>query len=214
MLTSTGKNIFTTAYVLFLIIGCFLFYNYSKPELELALNQYNTPYFDFFFKYYTYVGDAIIFIIANVVILIFNRRNGALMAIAGILQMIIVRGLKWYVFPSAARPAHYLANVMPNYPVHYVDGVVLHSFDSIPSGHAATAFTMFTMIVLLLISHKPLLSFLCFLAALLVGISRVYLMQHFVFDIYFGSLIGVLSAFFVYKYAGKYLLNTESKKLE
>ena len=36
------------------------------------------------------------------------------------------------------------------------------------------------------------------LAALLVGISRIYLVQHFLKDIYLGSILGVLAALLMY----------------
>lgn len=208
MLTSSGRNIFTTAYILLLILGCFLLYNFSKPELELIINSYNTPYFDVFFKYFTYLGDGIFFAIVCVAVLIYDYRKGILIILGGLLQMIIVRGLKWYVFPQTPRPSMFLALTMPDHPIHYVDGEVINSIDSIPSGHTATAFTLFTLLVLLIFYKKPLVSFICFLAAFLVGFSRVYLMQHFVFDVFFGSFIGVVSAFVVHQYLGKYILKT------
>jgi membrane-associated phospholipid phosphatase len=34
--------------------------------------------------------------------------------------------------------------------------------------------------------------------AILVGISRIYLLQHFFVDIYFGSIIGFLNGIFVF----------------
>lgn len=209
MLTSSGRNIFTTAYILLLILGCFLLYNFTKPELELIINGYNAPCFDVFFKYFTYLGDGIFFAIATAAVLIYDYRKGILIILGGLLQMIIVRGLKWFVFPQVPRPSMLLAQTMPNYPVHYVEGEYLNSIDSIPSGHASTAFTLFTLLVLLIFYKKPLLSFICFLAAFLVAFSRVYLMQHFVFDVFFGSLIGVVSAFVVHQYLGKYILKKE-----
>jgi len=33
--------------------------------------------------------------------------------------------------------------------------------------------------------------------AVLVGYSRIYLSQHFLFDVYFGALFGVISAFII-----------------
>lgn len=212
MLTSSGRNIFTTAYILLLIFGCYLMYNFSKPELELIINSYNTAYYDVFFKYFTYLGDGIFFALITAAVLIYDYKKGLILVVAGLLQMVIVRGLKWFVFPGVHRPSSFMVNAMPEYKVHYVDGEVLNAIDSIPSGHSSTAFTLFALLVLLLFYRRPLVSFFCFIAAVLVAFSRVYLMQHFVFDVLFGSLIGVVSAFVVYKYLGKYLLQNDQKE--
>lgn len=206
MLTSSGRNIFTTSYILYLIFCFVLFYNFSKPEIELFINKYHSVYSDLFFKYITYLGDGAFFIIVAVAVLIYNYKKGILFVAAGLLQMLIVRGLKWYIFPGEPRPYLFLKHNFPEQPIHFVDGEVLNTIDSIPSGHTSTSFTIFTMLVLLFFYKKPLLSFLCFLVAVLVGYSRVYLMQHFVFDVFFGSLIGVISAFVIMQYLTKYIL--------
>ena len=39
--------------------------------------------------------------------------------------------------------------------------------------------------------------FLCFLLALIVGISRIYLFQHFLKDVFFGGILGILVAQFI-----------------
>ena len=45
---------------------------------------------------------------------------------------------------------------------------------------------------------------------MLVGYSRMYLSQHFMIDITFGSLIGVISAIIIYSFMGRY----NNEKLE
>jgi len=46
--------------------------------------------------------------------------------------------------------------------------------------------------LILLIENKALKS-LCFFTAVLVGLSRIYLIQHFARDVYVGSLFGVIA---------------------
>ena len=45
---------------------------------------------------------------------------------------------------------------------------------------------------LMLIQNKPKWGYFFFVFAILGGYSRVYLSQHFLVDIYFGSLIGTI----------------------
>ena len=61
---------------------------------------------------------------------------------------------------------------------------------SFPSGHTAAAFLMARLISWQL----PLLSFLLFVLAGLIGYSRVYLRVHYPSDVLFGLMLGLLAA--------------------
>jgi membrane-associated phospholipid phosphatase len=76
------------------------------------------------------------------------------------------------------------------------EGVELHIFNAFPSGHSTTAFAVF--FGLSLIARNKNWGFLLFVAAFVSAWSRVYLAQHFFEDVFFGSLIGVISSFVVY----------------
>ena len=79
-----------------------------------------------------------------------------------------------------------------------VPGVDLHHQFSFPSGHTTTAFAI--LVLAGLISGKRWITFLLILLAWMVGLSRVYLSQHFLMDILAGSFIGLLSALLFYWY--------------
>jgi membrane-associated phospholipid phosphatase len=75
-------------------------------------------------------------------------------------------------------------------PLHEIQGVSMHSINSFPSGHTASAFALF--LCLCFITQRDWLKFLFFIMAFVTGFSRIYLSQHFALDVLVGSLIGIV----------------------
>lgn len=206
MINTTGKNVYITIYILFLIAGAALLYNFRQPTLELAINSWNNIYSDYFFKYITYLGDGIFYVFIVIVVGIYDWKKGVVAGAIGTLQGILVQGLKIYIFPNAPRPLHTFEGAPPLVPPHLIDGVEVHAFNSFPSGHTATIFAITISLVFVFTANRPLLSLLLFFVAFLVGYSRIYLMQHFFIDVYMGAIIGVFIAILGWNTASKYWL--------
>jgi membrane-associated phospholipid phosphatase len=68
--------------------------------------------------------------------------------------------------------------------------------NSFPSGHATSAFAIFTSLAL--VSNNKFLKIIFFLFAFLSAFSRTYLSQHWLVDITIGSLIGTLFSLVLY----------------
>ena len=102
--------------------------------------------------------------------------------------------LKRIFFTEALRPVKLLDGV---YDLYLIEGVKMRYYLSFPSGHAATAFGLFLCFAIIVKSN--LIKFICFLLAAMTAFSRIYLSQHFLEDVYFGSLIGVTFALFFYR---------------
>jgi membrane-associated phospholipid phosphatase len=130
---------------------------------------------------------------------------------------IFVQILKRAVFYNIDRPVEYFKG---GFELYLVEGVKIYNKFSFPSGHAATTFGFFICIAF--ISDNKLVKFLCLLLACLVGYSRIYLSQHFLIDVYFGSLIGVAGGIIFYnivylrksKWRDFSILNLKKKKDE
>ena len=169
----------------------------DKSDLHLWLNSYHTSWSDFFFRYYTYIAEYGIYVVA--LILLFWKLGASLYLLIGeAVGGITVQILKHLV--QAPRPKVFfdLANHPDALPL--VEGVQLHSSNSFPSGHASTFFVLFFGLAIVLgyygnfqTSQKKALQVLCFLLALVGAYSRVYLSQHFAVDIFAGCIIGVLA---------------------
>lgn len=173
----------------------------EKGELELWLNQKNSPFADVFFKYWTHVGDGTVYVIVILLLIAFHSYWSALyLLLVSFLQTILVQVPKLVFFPEAPRPKSFFGERVA---LHFVEGVEVHAWNSFPSGHTATAFAITCALSFLLVQSKHhIWGIILFVIAALVGISRVYLLQHFFIDTCVGALLGVFSAFIVY-----YLLN-------
>jgi membrane-associated phospholipid phosphatase len=101
--------------------------------------------------------------------------------------------LKRTIFHDSPRPKRFFEGI---HDLYFVPGIDNHMNFSFPSGHATSAFALYFSMALI-ITNKRLKLFL-FIIALLAAYSRVYLSQHFFEDIYAGSIIGVITAFFIY----------------
>jgi len=199
---STIKNRGYYIYYLFLILGLFVLVLTKKGDFLLWLNTHHNKAMDLFFKYWTHLGDGLVFAFLGVWFLLTSYyRTIALIAVV-IIQTIIIQGMKRFVFGDFVRPKLYFDNFESFY---QVPGVEIHSSNSFPSGHTATAFTV--AVLLSLIIRKSSVTGILMVMAILVGISRVYLLQHFFIDIYFGSMIGFLIGLIVYLWMGSSGLN-------
>ncbi|MDX2195336.1 MAG: phosphatase PAP2 family protein [Cytophagales bacterium] len=176
---------------------------FKKGEIELFINRNWSPAADVFYPYYTHVGDGLTFT-AVIVILLFVKYYYALSAalVFGV-SSLMAQFLKRVVFFDEARPKIFFTEGHWRSDFHVVPGVDIHHHLSFPSGHTTTAFALATFIVLYLLGSPKyyFLQLVCFVMALFVGVSRIYLIQHFFIDTYFGAMLGSIFAGFVYMIA-------------
>lgn len=189
----SSNKIYFLLYMLFLIVGCSLFFIFGKKDSFILLNSFHTELLNKFFIYFTYVGDCLFAVITAIVAIIIFRNKPYGLAIffsfsfSGIAAQLIKR------LVDSPRPKLYFENGGYD---QFIEGVKLHSQNSFPSGHTATAFAMFTVIALF-ISNKNY-QWLLLILAIGVGYSRIYLAQHFLLDVLVGSFIGVTTGILAY----------------
>ena len=185
--------------VLFLFLSVILL-GYSKASIHLWLNNYHSDFFDWFFRYITNLGDGLFIIIPVVVLLFFSLRNALFVLSVYLSTGLITQLVKRLLFDGAERPIRYFHDIAH---LHLVEGVKMLSGHSFPSGHATSAFALFLCLALLFKNRWIQLA--CFITACLVAYSRIYLSQHFLIDVYAGSLIGITGALLFYPvfYGGK-----------
>lgn len=182
-------------YVLYFLTALALVLFLDKGTFLLWLNKRHNPFGDAFFTYITFLGEAHIFIITGVILLLYRLYYAILLTLTGLIHFAIVQFLKIVVF-SVNRPAKHFEESISTF--NLVEGVELGSFYSMPSGHSASAFALATILILL--TKNKLLQVIYMLLAILVAVSRVYLFQHFMVDTIVGATIGLLVSGFIWWY--------------
>jgi len=170
-----------------MLIGAFITV-FGKQESFLIVHTNNHPAFDYFFQYWTYLGDGIIWIPLFIYSILFKREFFIAILASLIICTVLTHFLKRVVFPDDLRPIGVLGDK-----IRTISGVTVHRVHSFPSGHTSTAFTLALLLAYRL--DKLIWAFFFPLIAFFVGYSRVYLAQHFVTDVFAGMLVGIVSAF-------------------
>lgn len=183
-LSSIRSEVFTL-YIAFFFLVALLISSFDKFFLHLKFNQLNTSFFDVFFKYATFLGDGVLFGLLGCVFFFIKRKMFYVFTVGGFLTLLITHILKKILFKGLLRPVAALGKEN----LHLVDGVKIAMLNTFPSGHTITAFAIFTILCLCFSKCKS--QYLWFSLAVFAGLSRVYLSQHFLIDIFFGSFIGI-----------------------
>jgi membrane-associated phospholipid phosphatase len=164
----------------------------TKGQDVLWINGKNSGFLDFFFGVITNLGDGVVFV-PVLLGLLFVRFYYSIMGVAiwigqGLICTIVKRGF----FSHMDRPKAVLDNSL----LHFVSDVQVHNNYSFPSGHTATIFCL--AVFLSLIIRNRIATVLLFVTALLVGYSRIYLLQHFLMDVAAGAFVGSGTAFLLW----------------
>ncbi len=184
---------FLIPYVIILLTSGFVLVIYSKPDIHIWLNSHNSGFSDWVFSHVTFLGDGIFVILIGFLLLFYSFRPAVFLLTAYLSTGLVVQILKRFFFADCQRPVKYFHDTVQ---LHLVDGVRLLNGHSFPSGHSASAFALFLSIAI--ISRNRYIQIICFILAFAVAYSRVYLSQHFLGDIYAGSLIGVIGTLALY----------------
>lgn len=203
------NRLFFLPYAFVLLVFGALQAVYSQEQLMQWVNSRNSPLADLIFPYITYVGDGAFFVAVCLLLIAFVSWRVGLMALASfVLSSLVSEFLKKVVFNGSPRPLKYFEHSTFQY--HVIEGLDIHSYNSFPSGHTTTAFAMFGLLAFL--DQKKGRGWVWLLLGLLAGYSRVYLFQHFVEDVFAGSLVGTLSSILIYGLMSRWATQTSPLK--
>ena len=189
---------FLIPYLFFLLIGALVIFVNAKADTHLLFNSYHHPLVDILNTYTTYLGDGFTAALLILMMLGVKYRYFIIVGVANILSATIAQVLKRFVFDDVVRPKKFFEGL---HELYFVPGIENHLYNSFPSGHTTCAFAMYFSFALIV--RKNHFKLLFFVLALLTAYSRIYLSQHFFEDVYAGSIIGVVTSFFVFYYVQK-----------
>ncbi|ADB41932.1 phosphatase PAP2 family protein [Spirosoma linguale] len=189
------NRLFFLPYAFLLLLFGVLQLIYSQEQLMQWVNTRNSAAADALFPYITYLGDGIFFAAVCLLLVFLNRRIGLMAFASFALSSLTSEFLKKVVFKGSPRPLKYFEHSSFQY--HLIEGLDIFSYNSFPSGHTITAFALFGLMAFL--DENKSRGWIWLLLGVLAGYSRVYLFQHFVEDVFVGSLVGTISSIIIFQ---------------
>ena len=186
------SRVFLLAFAL-ILLACAPLLIWHKGAVVLFLQAYHTPALDAFFHILTGLGNGIIFVPLIILFSAFHYRDAILGMSIGILHALLCTIFKQFLFADMPRPRAFFTG---QHLLHEIPGITLHGHHAFPSGHTATAFA-FALLLMLILQKNWTISLL--IPAIFIGISRIYIGQHFYSDVLGGALIGTFSVFVVFQ---------------
>jgi membrane-associated phospholipid phosphatase len=171
----------------------------GKENAFLLLNGSLGNAADFFFYIWANAGDGFIWIPAFALTLMYKKKYLPFLIATIVWSTLITQSSKQMFFKSENRPTAVITNASL---IHTVPGIEIHTTNSFPSGHTATAFSLFLFCCF--ISTKKWIVPLGFTYALLGGYARIYVAQHFPLDVGAGILVAYCSVLLAWVIQLKY----------
>lgn len=178
--------------VLLFLIGA-LIYTWIHPYgAELVFfNGWRTEPWNAVFKGLTTVGEFYFWLAIALGLAFYRIRYSLIILGAGAITGLVAVVVKH--FAGVPRPGTFLHVYQMEHLVQRIPGMDLYGgYNSMPSGHTMVAFTMWSLVTLMMYKKFPLIGVVAAAMAVLVGISRVFLLQHFLVDVIAGALFGLL----------------------
>ncbi len=180
------------AFLVFLIVGGILLLTTSHGDEVFFFSNHRSYIANIFFRFFTNMGDGAAFVLSIIILAFWRFRTALVVFLLGI--GVLLTSTLTKDFFSHPRPYRYFEEHHLLDRITFVDGVRLaKGTTSFPSGHTMTGFAFYTFLALV-VTRKKGMALLLFTAALLIGISRMYLVQHFLSDVYLGAILGVFLA--------------------
>ena len=182
-------------------VGFGLWATQPKGASVLWLAAQRTDFWNDFFCFVTQFGAATPYFIIGILLLLLRRWQPLAQLSATGLSILLIAYLLKNAF-AADRPWAYFDHLHQGALMGKsveIEGYFL-SVNSFPSGHTMGGFGWATLTVLWLPKKYNFAALGILLLAILVGVSRLYLGEHFLEDVLMGSLLGATIAVVANKY--------------
>lgn len=192
------NRLFIAVFLLLWGMACYLLMGVvSKGDVILYFAENRSEWQNGFFLFCTYIGEGYVYVLATIVLLFVGYTKSLAICLNALLVLSVSQLLKTLF--AHERPVRYFNDLLkqPDLPNYVPDVVMLDGWTtSFPSGHTTSAFAFYSLLAFFIRNKWG--KILCLFLAVLVGLSRMYLVQHFLKDVTTGMLTGFLIALVVY----------------
>lgn len=196
----------------FIIVFLLPFIFIPKGNIVLFINGFRNPILDVFFVRASSLGNTLSVLFATFLVLRFKFKWLAIFFLAFAIQVFLVLLFKKGLYSGELRPYLFFSRSGLGDMLNLIEGVKIRYVNTFPSGHTATIFYLVSFFALL--SRNKTASWILMVIGLMVGISRIYLVQHFYIDVYFGILFGTLSSIIAYLVVKSYPKTWHTKRIQ
>jgi membrane-associated phospholipid phosphatase len=180
----------------FVLIGGIYLALTNKIDGILFFSNNRTNFLNEAFILLTKMGEAPMYFLIGILVLAVRVRYALLVGTTGLAVLGTSFSLKMLF--AVDRPMAFITKQNLLHEINFIDGVHLHTgATSFPSGHTMSAFAIYGLLVYFFPNKKRYALFF-FCLSLLVGLSRMYLVQHFWPDVYVGGIIGAFLALLIF----------------
>ena len=184
---------------LFLSTAGLLLMQIAQGDAIIFCARNRSPFLNTFFVWVTKLGEEMSYITVGLATFFVAYRYVIGTLLTAFSATLLSTGLKCLF--SHPRPLTYFEHVIHKSDLlTFVEGVELRTAwaSSFPSGHTTSAFALFGLLIL--ISKNQVLKVILMIGAILTGLSRIYLVQHFLKDVLAGAVLGVFIAVLMYQF--------------
>jgi len=174
----------------------------KKGEFVLYLNSLHTDSLNEVFIVITKLGEWIGGILIGASILLFAKtKHFVVFLVAVLISSLSSQLLKREVYPQEKRPSYVFEDLKE------IENFKRHIYYTFPSGHTTASFTFYTAFVFAF--RRKRIQVLAFTVATLVGLSRIYLGQHYLYDVVAGAVLGLIITSICNYFIVRYLQDKE-----
>jgi membrane-associated phospholipid phosphatase len=189
-----GNSWFAVPVMVFFIIGLLVMYRLPYGAEILYFNAWRNEPLNTFFRYVTMLGEPSAFGVAIALLALMQKwRFAALVLLTGLATIPV----QYYIKDVCAvdRPITYFEAIGKRDYLVLVPKERLNTGQtSYPSGHTTGAFVLYSLLTLIFGRTLPIVGLVFSWTAILVALSRVFLVQHFVPDVLAGAVLGMVLA--------------------
>lgn len=180
--------------------GFALLFFLNHGDEIIYVNNRGSEVLNTFFRAATRLAEEEMYFFWIGVMVLYRYRNAIVITGIGVSAALVSFGTK-AIF-STPRPLLYFEYQLPELfgQLNLMDDFQYNAgSNSFPSGHTLSAFALYGFLAFSA-RNKKLMTPLLLSLAVLVALSRVYLLQHFLQDVLMGSVLGVALGVFWYRY--------------